>query len=1025
MADDDDDEGFGDFKFAPMAPIHATNTTATVTVDTNPKTSSGDFFSDDDWGDFVTTRSDQINGGFELSNGAAIQSSINQKPLNLFGNSVDDNESVLNRVESVPTRVESVRAQWVKPQGAIPLSLFGETEEEEENSGAGEPAVGDGAVSLFHKNGDNGIKGSALNGGVGINDLIANLYNQSPRIKVENGSYPNSTSNGANPKSNDSSANVDGLGSNTSAFNWHPNGFDSIFQDTDPNSNNLDSNGGGMSSDLVEGSQNFDDGDEDDDDDDGWEFKGADADKQGQRVVELPVPKVETVARKDQEFKAVPNLKVDTGGMLNVEESVTLNEYGDGAHGPETQSDESHHKGGDWNSMFDFNPSSATTNDLLWDSYSRSEKNNTEIGSNLSTVIEHGNSDENFWQFRDAFSKVGPEPMLEAGKVATPADLGGQALIGDGAHDSSDFFAASKDTLPNTGEWDFAFTLNSSSTTEDGISNLHSSSKKNDTRNGPRSSADDEHDESGDNSWDFQDAFSEPVSKHEGESVVAPDLTSNMIPPVLDGVNQRNDVKSESHRKALPLSIFGDEELENDPSQAQEDVSTNKPTSYPSYSTKAPGSNLSINDLISSLYIQSENNTPVNDTPKVSENGMATTMRALESDLVDHDDDFEDDAWEFKDAFLDTKAQNQTFVSHVEDSQSSAKLRLEDFVNFYSKLKDDSCFVALSHFENLKKAQSSTTLGDEARLKALGEEIQKISNQPCEDNMISEFESHNLSARTVRFIELLEVLQEPKFRVLESEYQLSNQLSLAETDLGSAIELSKHAVSTLRILKLGSAEEQYSYVSTWSKVVSVCAQELRHGAFIWKQSLQKDVHSQILSEPRGRQYIIGLAEIYRVVQVLAASSQLYKPWVLLDSEESARLFTLLNECTTLWSTSGLDEALQSISQQFDSEYGATSKALLESMKYMNDLDALALQSHVFSGEQPICRLSMLTAGIVPGIEIVVWDGDHYLLKLANLWANLISSSPPDMPRLNEGIRNELRLPGYGMVAKFERLERHQ
>ena len=70
--------------------------------------------------------------------------------------------------------------------------------------------------------------------------------------------------------------------------------------------------------------------------------------------------------------------------------------------------------------------------------------------------------------------------------------------------------------------------------------------------------------------------------------------------------------------------------------------------------------------------------------------------------------------------------------------------------------------------------------------------------------------------------------------------------------MGSAIELSKHAASTLSILKVGSAEEQSSYVSTWSKIVSLCAQELRHGAFIWKQSSQKNIQSQILSEPQGK-----------------------------------------------------------------------------------------------------------------------------------------------------------------------------
>lgn len=56
---------------------------------------------------------------------------------------------------------------------------------------------------------------------------------------------------------------------------------------------------------------------------------------------------------------------------------------------------------------------------------------------------------------------------------------------------------------------------------------------------------------------------------------------------------------------------------------------------------------------------------------------------------------------------------------------------------------------------------------------------------------------------------------------------------------------------TLKILTSASREDQFSYISAWSKMLSVCAQELRHGAFIWKQSLQESVHEQILSKPQG------------------------------------------------------------------------------------------------------------------------------------------------------------------------------
>lgn len=68
----------------------------------------------------------------------------------------------------------------------------------------------------------------------------------------------------------------------------------------------------------------------------------------------------------------------------------------------------------------------------------------------------------------------------------------------------------------------------------------------------------------------------------------------------------------------------------------------------------------------------------------------------------------------------------------------------------------------------------------------------------------------------------------------------------------SAVELLKDAAATLRIFKLGSREEQSSYLTTWYKIVSICSQELKHGASIWKQSVHKNVHDQILSSPQGK-----------------------------------------------------------------------------------------------------------------------------------------------------------------------------
>ncbi|KAF3454458.1 hypothetical protein FNV43_RR04905 [Rhamnella rubrinervis] len=896
MGEEDDDEGFGDFKFAPTFPNPAT------TFDPNPKINGRDSADDDDWGDFITPHANQINVGFEFS----------EDP---FGYSVK-NESLMSPVESVSSRADSAKAQWVKPQGALPLSLFGEMEEDEEERNL-EP------MSLWSMT--------------------------SPQIKSQNGSDQKLNSDGENSNSNGSSINFNGLRSDTNGFDSNYHGMNSISSRLDSNvdgvkmiSNGLNSNStvlntnvsdinsntsmfdskidgmnwnsNGFDSDLVKQSEDLDD------DDDGWEFKGAETEKQDQGIDQLPGLKREG----------------------KVKEAGHTFGFGRGDNGPidlSTPSNGTSQGTGERNLVFDFKPSSFAQDDLFSGSYSKSKKNEAGTGSHVPQVVKNVDSNENFWHFKDAYSKTQPMPLSEEAKVSTPVDLE--------RHTTTDFFAEPKRSFHNSGDWNSAFTFNPVSVTVSGIiSDSYSSGKKHDIA-GVTSSPDDKHDESDDNVWEFKDAITETGPKHEGESVISHSPPTDVVPPEFDSKIQSNDAILENNRKALPISLFGDEELETNESSFHQDVS-NIPAFPSTNSIKTPSSSLSINDLISSLYSQVEHNTSENHVPTVSENGMYSATRVVELDLVKHDDDFDDDSWEFKDAFANSQVHDQTSIASVEDSstKSSTKLQLNDCLDFYSKLKDESCFVAMSHLENLKKAQNSAILsGEEAKAKALGEEFQEVYNQLRQDNMTAkECQLENLSPRNAC---LSEVLLEPKFKVLESEYQLSEQLSMAEKDLRSATELSKHASLALKILKLGSVEVQSNYVSTWSRIFSVCALELKHGASIWEQSLEKNVHSQILSEPQGRQYIHALGEIYRVVEVLGASAKVYKPWLLLGSADSSGLFALLNECTTLWSSSGLDVALQKISEPIDSDHDRTIKALLESLNHIHDLDALALQNQIF------------------------------------------------------------------------------
>lgn len=77
-----------------------------------------------------------------------------------------------------------------------------------------------------------------------------------------------------------------------------------------------------------------------------------------------------------------------------------------------------------------------------------------------------------------------------------------------------------------------------------------------------------------------------------------------------------------------------------------------------------------------------------------------------------------------------------------------------------------------------------------------------------------------------------------------------------ERDLSLAIELIKHTTTMIKILKLRALDEQQMYVTTWSKMISVCSQELKHGSLIWKQAIEKKIQSQILSESQGKALLI-------------------------------------------------------------------------------------------------------------------------------------------------------------------------
>ncbi|KAE8675377.1 putative Glycoprotein membrane precursor GPI-anchored [Hibiscus syriacus] len=925
MTGNDDDVGFGDFKF--FSTSHSINGPGFSVNNTA-------YDEDDyDWGDFINSASNIPRTG--------------SLPVNDIQFDPFPKSPFPSPPGSAPSGVESVKTQRDKMNGALPLSIFGEEEKEDDGSVAVDAGLnGMNSSFSFHKTGGN-LKGNGLD----LNDLIGDLYKQNEKGNVSNGFRSGVDVNPVvdlNPKveiwnRNVLNSGINGLGLKMDTLDLGGNGAASVKKEENLGSNgyafgmerqeanlgfsglNSGSNGSGLGEKGLNLDSNVGNSDlVDEEDDDGWEFKAAE-------------PKAEMAV---ENLKNNPNVPVSNFNMFPLS----------------------------------WDPLGANSSVLS----SNINGVNANASSTNSNVVDEndGFSDDDGWEFKAAE----PETRFGTGDTKEQENPKGPELsfgFGNSVDGSSDFFGTSVGISNKPGERNLGFSFSPS---------FESQNKQNVTENVEISSSVGKTIGSDEISW----AFKEEPKVADASSFGVEDFSfGNHI--------QENEDTSKKSKGALPLSIFGDEEVETEDPLRYVDVSIKhnilRTDTHP---------NISINDLITSLYSQAEKKAPLNQISEPSENGLLSSHTAVGPDLANGDNNFDDDLWEFKDAVSGTRGENRNSPFDFGESYGkySTKTELNDYVDLYSKLISELCFVALGHLDNMKKDKSiAAPSGEDSEVKAIEKEIQDLCNELQKDGIISEVALENLQSRCIHLGEYAKVLVEKKFQVLESEYQLSEKLSLAEKYIASTVELLRHAASTLKILKLGSVEDQSNYVATWLRILSVCELELKQGAKIWKQSLQNNIHNEILSEPQGRQYILALGEIFRVVRIIGSLSvELYKPWILFSSESHTNFLALVRECFTMWSSSGLEEALQSLTDSTDLKYDV--EALLGSIRSIHDPDAHELYKQVFSGQEPTCCLSGLTAAAVPGMKMVLWDGRHYFVTIVNLWANLISRDPPNLPHIH-------------------------
>ncbi|GAB4855533.1 hypothetical protein Ancab_024153 [Ancistrocladus abbreviatus] len=646
---------------------------------------------------------------------------------------------------------------------------------------------------------------------------------------------------------------------------------------------------------------------------------------------------------------------------------------------------------------------------------------NSRMDPDLGRADEVGN-DEDDWEFKSAFSansdgetiskeQTGSELTGSKGQVITGLEkqeassmVGNKPVFSHSSHEFGDLFADSRAVFTKSSEMLFGSTFHPTAIISNsfmpaqypGVQEVGNGS-------GLSSSLVNDSDDFGE-FGDYVEAPVETVS-HQEEPVIAPgNATETHLPNVQEqmaapegstevhlpsGIDENNGTKLENHKGALPLSLFSDGILESDDHQ---DVYVTASNTSNGISTQV--SSIPIHDLISNLYGQAQHNSQTQHSLSVDCDKKLTEFGPHSPKTENGNGDFDDGSWEFKDAFSEITVKEQSSIPRlgaVAQHLSAESSDLQVYVDLYTKLRDELCLLVSSLLDDVKSSDSMT--GENGKTVALDNEIQEAYKvlQYTEVYLDKQF------PRKSCLNEILEVLHGPAFQVVDLEYHLARRLQLAEKDWRAAIELLKHAQSMLKILTLGSAKDQSACVSTWSRIIMVCAQELRHGALIWKLALDKNVQSQILYDLRGQRYFQALGEIYGVVEILRTSAKLYKPWILITVADPISIFPLLDECSNLWSDSGLEEALKSLSNMADSGCGESAQILLESIKYVHDIDVPSMHDFDLTQQRPFCQLSLLPAEIVPGLKMALWNEEYHFLKLANLWVNLISCEPPQLP----------------------------
>ncbi|WOL03771.1 hypothetical protein Cni_G12491 [Canna indica] len=563
-----------------------------------------------------------------------------------------------------------------------------------------------------------------------------------------------------------------------------------------------------------------------------------------------------------------------------------------------------------------------------------------------------GEGDEDSWDFKDAFSS--PNSVLKVRLLLTTVvtviqigsgyqrEANGWSGVGSNGHDASNEISVG-----------VGFTTTAS------LSKENIQDKVMHAPNGDDwfSSLDNRDRIGEEERWEFNDIFSErKIETTSGQQSTGEQKIQSPEPKVLKTTNKVEVIGSMSQSNLVDWPIHSYNSFRKETAEGSFD-DQHEFSFGPIFQENVNKDKIFISTL--DMFMEADQGKAIDSEKETTKNEHNSDMVNLFSSNLYRDHGFGEAQWDFLNT-TEVLDRNQDSACEI-DKYHSNKLTHNNVVDLYRRLKDGSICLINSHLNGLKKAEEVASLsGQQVKAMEINKEI-KVTYKKLEEveSTVNPTMGEHLSIDAC-VNQLLEATDEPNFQSFEQEYQLTDRIISAGKNFNAAIKFLEHTTSVL-ILALESGEDQLAYIHAWSDLAAACAKELEQGAIIWQQSVQTQSFMQILLQEF--KYFIALGEIYRVAEVIKASSKLYKPWILLNTASSTKLSASLDKCAEAWTLYGLEEALTTISGHNNVEHASLAKALLASIKVIHNLDL----SHPSSYHgKDICGISLLSTKELQG-----------------------------------------------------------